>query len=161
MTLDSSSSLSHAEWRSVVYGPFFNIALGTLVVNETSPRPKKPNKIVGILRSVAPILLGLPVLVRTMYLLFGCLSGTWVSKFSGKFNVKPLYFEMFSKNWAITLALALFSFHGFISLLVLNGLNNQNYFNEFVQRFALVLKNKVSFKYQRQPGPERSSEQVA
>ncbi|KAH7671572.1 hypothetical protein AAVH_42628, partial [Aphelenchoides avenae] len=129
MTLDStSSSLSHAEWRSVVYGPFFNISLGTLVVNEKSARPKKPSAVGRIFRFVAPILVGLPVLARTIYLLFGCLSTTY----------------LFSKNWAINFALALFSVHGFVSLLFLNSLNSQNYFNEFTQRFALVLKNKSS-----------------
>ena len=79
MTLDStSSSLSHSEWRSVVYGPFFNLSLGTLVVNEKSPRPKKPSAAGRIFRFVAPILVGLPVLARTLYLLFGCLSTTYV-----------------------------------------------------------------------------------
>ncbi|KAH7695093.1 CRE-SRR-5 protein, partial [Aphelenchoides avenae] len=50
---------------------------------------------------------------------------------------------LFSKNWAINLALALLSIHGFASLLFFTSLNSRNFFNEFAQRLALVLKNKT------------------
>jgi len=127
MFVDNSQNENH--WRSLVFGPYYRLVQGALVVPHCSD-PERQNsarakvcKILGLVFFFAGFI---PLLARTIFL-FKNLSNT----------------TLFSFNWAINFFLAILSMHSIFSLITLFKLIKSNFFNEFTKKFLAAIKNKI------------------
>jgi hypothetical protein len=63
--------------RSAIFGIFYRLSLGTIVVNKFGSKNQKPS-LIGKIKQFLPLLVGLPILVRAIFMI-GRLSDTTVS----------------------------------------------------------------------------------
>lgn len=120
-----------ASYRRAVYGIFQYLGYGTIVLNcgsggEGTEKRKSSGGFVAKLKQFLPLLVGLPILLRTV-ILIGQLSKTTI----------------LTKNWAITLSVLLFSLHGLIAVLILCFWNYNNFLNEFIHRLYMFSRTRV------------------
>lgn len=115
-------------YRNVIYGIFYRLSFGTLVLNGGVPTNSKPptSRWVQIKR-LLPLLVSIPILARTIFLI-----------------IQASKTSLLTKNWAITLSLTATSIHGFIATLMLFSWNSTNFINEFSHKLHLFLKTRVS-----------------
>lgn len=115
------------DYRNTIYGLFYRLSFGTLVINNNHGEKKKGGFLSKI-HSVLPIFIGIPILVRAIFLI------TQLSKTS-----------LMTKNWAITLSMTFTTIHGFVAFFILLSWNSKDFFNEFAHRLHLFLKTRVWF----------------